>query len=171
MALRLFWWRLDKAPVIALAVVAGLVAGVSGVIYTMTAAKSERQQLTCLALNIYFEARGEPEAGQYAVAEVTLNRVASPHYPDTVCAVVYQQNWDPIRRRKVGAFSWTEQDLRPEPKGPEWRRARHIATQVYYRQRPPALAGALHYHADYVAPGWSQGRTPIAKIGNHLFYP
>ena len=61
----------------------------------------------CLAFDVYFEARGEPEAGQYAVAEVTMNRVASGRYPDTVCGVVHQKNWDPLRKRYVSAFPGT----------------------------------------------------------------
>src|ERR1051325_5973846 len=120
---RLFWLRIDKTPL----VIAGLLIVVGGVftlvLQAMTADSEERQNVRCLALNVYFEARGEPEAGQYAVAEVTMNRVASPSYPDTVCEVVYQKNWDTIRGRYVAAFSWTEIRSLPEPHGREWRRA------------------------------------------------
>ena len=56
--------------------------------------------LVCLALNIYFEARNQPTSGQIAVAEVTLNRVASRNYPNTVCGVVKQSN------KNGCAFSW-----------------------------------------------------------------
>src|SRR5882672_11161357 len=83
----------------------------------------DRRNLACLARNVYFEARGEPTAGQYAVAEVTMNRKASGRYPDTVCGVVYQKNWDPLRKRYVGAFSWTELGALPAPRGEEWERA------------------------------------------------
>ena len=68
--------------------------------------------LRCLAENIYFEARGEPLRGQYAVAEVTLNRVASPHFPDTICDVVHDTRWDSRRQRRVAHFSWTALQLR-----------------------------------------------------------
>ena len=166
-----FWWlTLNKAPWV-VALLAGVTIGVAGALwYSLQADRSERQQLTCLALNVYFEARGEPKAGQYAVAEVTMNRVASRHYPDTVCDVVYQANWDPLRKRMVAAFSWTEQADRSEPKGEEWEQARRIAEDVYYRRHEPKLAGVLHFHADYVTPSWSVGRTPVAQIGNHRFY-
>src|SRR5688572_22282571 len=64
----------------------------------------ERQrtlELRCLAENIYFEARGEPLKGQYAVAEVTLNRMVSPFFPDSECDVVHEKRWDPLRKRFV----------------------------------------------------------------------
>lgn len=167
---RFFWYRLNKTPLIVLSIAGALTAGCGFLLYSLTLESNERRSLTCLALNVYFEARGEPEAGQYAVAEVTLNRVASPYYPKTVCEVVYQKNWDPLRRRFVGAFSWTEFESLARPKGREWQRAQAIAEEVYYQRRPPQLAGALHYHADHIAPSWSRGKTPLAAIGNHRFY-
>jgi N-acetylmuramoyl-L-alanine amidase len=132
--------------------------------------QDERRSLTCLALNIYHEARGEPEAGQYAVAEVTMNRVASRFYPDTVCGVVYEKRWDALRQRYVGAFSWTEFDSVPPPKDVEWQRAQEIAEEIYYRRRAPVLAGALFYHANYIKPSWSLDKQPVARIGRHIFY-
>lgn len=128
------------------------------------------RNLTCLARNVYYEARGEPAAGQYAVAEVTMNRQASQRYPDTVCEVVYQRSWDPIRRRYVAAFSWTELGELDEPGGEEWQRARKIAEAVYYQRHTPALQGALFFHATYVKPDWAQGKQPVARIGRHVFY-
>lgn len=166
-----FWWQTRNKTPWVVGLLAGVAIGVAGALwYAALAEKIERQQLACLALNVYFEARGEPLAGQYAVAEVTMNRVASRHYPDAVCDVVYQKNWDPLRKRMVGAFSWTEQATRPEPEGEMWARAQQIADEVYFKRRTPTLAGALHFHADYVSPYWSQGRTPVAQIGNHVFY-
>jgi N-acetylmuramoyl-L-alanine amidase len=167
---RVFWYRRDKVLLLGGSIAVLVICAFGFLLYSMTVDTSERQQLSCLALNVYFEARGEPEAGQYAVAEVTMNRVASPYYPDTVCGVVYQKNWDPLRKRYVSAFSWTEFTSLPEPRGRDWRRARKIAQDVYYRRSPPKLAGALHYHADHITPSWSQERTRIAKIGNHIFY-
>lgn len=154
------------------------VAGSAGIVITLFAfvlnsvhaAKVEQQSLTCLALNVYFEARGEPKAGRYAVAEVTMNRVASPRYPASVCGVVYQQNWDTLRKRYVGAFSWTEFETLPEPKGKDWLEARQVAEEVYYRRNEPKLADALHYHADHIRPSWSRHRARVAQIGNHVFY-
>ncbi|TLZ19962.1 MAG: hypothetical protein E6K26_04220, partial [Gammaproteobacteria bacterium] len=70
-----------------------------------TRAQRRASDLRCLAENIYFEARGEPIAGQYAVAEVTLNRTQAQHFPHTVCEVVHETRWDPGRRRHVADFS------------------------------------------------------------------
>lgn len=116
--------------------------------------------LQCLARNVYYEARGEPLVGQYAVAEVTMNRVASPHFPGSVCEVVHAR----------GAFSWTYADAMPEPYGYEWRRAQAVASTVYDNQEAPLVNGALFYHATYVSPAWAPTRSQVALIGRHLFY-
>lgn len=128
------------------------------------------QDLTCLTRNIYHEARGEPLDGQYAVAEVTMNRVASKHYPNTVCDVVYQENFDVIRKRNVSAFSWTELDLSAPIEGKIWKRAWKIAEEVYDERAVPRVEGALFYHSKYIRPRWSRGKRRIARIGRHIFY-
>src|SRR5260221_6400587 len=73
-----------------------------------THARRRANDLQCLAENIYFEARGEPLDGQYAVAEVTLNRTGAQNFPHKICEVVHETRWDPNRRRFVADFSWTE---------------------------------------------------------------
>lgn len=118
------------------------------------------EDLRCLAENVYYESRGEPLVGQYAVAEVTMNRVASPDFPDTVCAVVHAR----------GAFSWTYRDSLPEPFGYEWRRAKAVADSVYENREAPLVDGALFYHATRVSPDWAATRSQVALIGRHLFY-
>jgi spore germination cell wall hydrolase CwlJ-like protein len=159
---------------------AGLVAfvvalgGMTGFAYVdqmqRAAAEQRRIDLNCLAENVYFEARGEPLVGQYAVAEVTMNRVASPRFPDTVCDVVHAAGWDPIRKRNVGAFSWTELDSLPAPGGAEWRRAVAVAGAVYDNREAPLVDGALFYHATRTTPSWARTKTRVAHIGRHLFY-
>jgi spore germination cell wall hydrolase CwlJ-like protein len=177
--LRLSWYRMNKEAM-AFLFLTGLVLGALGfgvhAVFTQQDRARERvreaelQDLTCLARNVYFEARGEPEAGQYAVAEVTMNRRASSSYPDTVCAVVHEKRWDAIRGRYVGAFSWTEFDVLPEPRGEEWERAWQIAEDVYYRREPPRMQGVLHFHAQHVRPAWAKERKLAARIGRHVFY-
>ena len=126
--------------------------------------------LECLAENIYFEARGAPLNGQYAVAEVTLNRTMAPNFPHTICAVVHEMRWDPGRKRYVAAFSWTELgDLSPGD-GPAWKRAMDVASAVYDDQHEPLVPGALFYHATSVKPGWARTRKTVATIGNLVFY-
>lgn len=136
----------------------------------LIAAEQRQADLTCLARNIYFEARGEPLAGQYAVAEVTMNRVSSPYHPHTVCDVVHEKHWNARQRRYIGAFSWTELESLHRPKGGAWQRALSIAEDVYDNRHTPAVHGALFYHANYVQPAWAEAKKPIAEIGSHIFY-
>ena len=168
--LRLCWYRADKG-LWALVLTIGLVVATFGfALQAVFAHQDDRRNLTCLARNVYFEARGEPAAGQYAVAEVTMNRRASGRYPVTVCGVVYQKNWDPLRKRHIGAFSWTELGALPAPRGEEWERAWKVAEAVYYRREAPVLEGALHFHATHIKPDWARSKQPIARIGRHVFY-
>jgi spore germination cell wall hydrolase CwlJ-like protein len=127
-------------------------------------------ELQCLAENIYFEARGEPLAGQYAVAEVTLNRTHAQNFPRTICQVVHETRWDPNRRRHVADFSWVERGALSPEDGPAWRQALAVASASYDALRAPVVPGALFYHATNVRPGWARNRKPIATIGNHIFY-
>ena len=146
-----------------------LVVGVLGFLLNVVHAQRDVQvaqqrefhtrSVDCLARNVYYEARGESLAGQYAVAEVTMNRKASLGYPKTVCEVVYQKD----------AFSWTSMSL-DAPAGAEWQRAVKVASDTYYQRRPRELPGATHYHATYVQPDWSSERERIGRIGRHVFY-
>jgi len=168
--LRMSWRFADKEPLVFVLVLA-LIGG--GFYFALRAAYShrdERRDLVCLARNGYFESRGEPLAGQHAVAEVTMNRLASGRYPDTLCGVVYQKNWDPLRKRYVGAFSWTEFETLPAPQGDQWLQAWDVAEAVYYGREPPVLDGAMFFHATYVNPDWAKTKKPIARIGGHIFY-
>jgi spore germination cell wall hydrolase CwlJ-like protein len=177
--LRLLWYRTDMEPWV-FALILGAIAGLFVVTFMgVFSFQKERQtrslekhavNVHCLARNVYYEARGEPLAGQYAVAEVTMNRKASRRFPGSVCEVVYQQNWDPIRKRNVGAFSWTEFNELPEPAGAEWERALKVADAVYYEKEPPKVKGALFYHANYIKPDWAREKRQVAKIGRHIFY-
>ncbi len=169
-SLRLSWYLTDKEPLIVVAVLALVGAGFAYGLRATFARQDDRRNLACLARNIYFEARGEPVRGQHAVAEVTMNRKASGRYPATVCGVVYQKNWDPLRKRYVSAFSWTEFDGLPPPSGEEWLQAWEIAEAVYYGREPPVLDGAMFFHATYIKPDWAKTKKPLARIGGHVFY-
>src|SRR6201985_70719 len=128
-------------------------------------ASRRESDLQCLAENVYYEARGEPLNGQYAVAEVTLNRTRAEHFPHTICAVVHEMRWDVGRNRPVADFSWTELGgLSPED-GPAWKRAMAVANAAYDDLHDPVVPGALFYHANTVKPGWARGRTRVATIG------
>lgn len=146
------------------------VIAVALITYFSLTQRDDNQQLVCLALNVYHEARGEPLAGQYAVAEVTMNRVASSRYPNTVCEVVFEKNWDYIRRRYVAGFSWTEFDSVNKPQARMWKQAWDVANAVYFKRHEPELEGVLFYHARHIRPSWARGKKPVARIGRHVFY-
>lgn len=167
---RVAWYAADKEPWVFAAVLALIAAGFFFAMRATYARQDARRSVACLARNVYFEARGEPAAGQHAVAEVTMNRKASGRYPGTVCGVVYQKNWDPLRGRYVGAFSWTEFDVLPAPAGEQWLQAWEVAEAVYYGREPPVLDGAMFFHAVYIKPDWARGKKPLARIGGHIFY-
>lgn len=117
-------------------------------------------QLECLAGAIYFEARGEPLAGQLAVAEVVVNRAASGRFPASYCGVVTQKS----------QFSFVKGGRMPSaPTGSDtYRRAKAIA-QIAHRDLWSSEAkDAQFFHATHVSPGWNKKQA--ARIGNHVFY-
>jgi N-acetylmuramoyl-L-alanine amidase len=145
-------------------------ASIQGMQREATRARRRENDLQCLAENIYFEARGEPLDGQYAVAEVTLNRTRAQNFPHTICAVVHEMRWDPNRRRFIADFSWTELGAMSPDDGPAWKRAMAVASAAYDDLHDPIVPGALFYHSSSVRPGWARTRTAIVTIGNHVFY-
>lgn len=120
------------------------------------------QELGCLAMNIYQEARGEPIKGQLAVAAVTINRVENKHYPDSVCGVVWQDK----------QFSWTALKTKYHviKNQQAWESAIEIAQLFMDGGNWPGVGDATHYHATRVAPNWKDDTHLIAQVGNHLFY-
>jgi hypothetical protein len=124
-------------------------------------------QWRCMTEAIYFEARGESIEGQYAVAEVILNRVDSPNYPDSVCGVVNQGTG----RRYACQFTYTCDGI-PEVVTDQraWNRAGQIA-RIMLDDAPRSLTGgATHYHADWVNPRWARVYPRTARYGSHIFY-
>jgi spore germination cell wall hydrolase CwlJ-like protein len=177
-----FWWLAREGGGLASILVAALPVVALGSIVAFAYSnrshnEPQRQQLSqerahelrCLAENIYFEARGEPLNGQYAVAEVTINRVRSPYFPKTICKVVHDTRWDPQRRRFVAHFSWTQME-RSEPWGPKWQQSIAVATAVINETHMPVVPDALYYHATSVQPYWANPRRSVGQIGNHVFY-
>jgi len=122
----------------------------------------------CLAEGIYFEARGESVKGQAAVAQVILNRVRNPAYPNSVCGVVYQnKSW-----RNRCQFSFACDGTRHRVASREhYRVAEEVALAVTAGKIfLPEVASSTHYHATYVKPGWSRAMDKMKKIGLHIFY-
>lgn len=130
------------------------------------AATSQATAEKCLAQAIYYEAALEPESGQRAVAQVVLNRVRHPAYPNTVCGVVYEGV-----DRPVCQFSFTcDGSLLRAPAAGYWDRAKRIAHEMMNGGSAPEVGTATHYHADYVVPRWAYTLGKITQIGRHIFY-
>ena len=122
----------------------------------------------CLAVAIYFEARGENTRGQAAVAQVILNRVRNPTYPNSICGVVYQNDhW-----RNACQFSFAcdgKKDVITSQH--HYKLAKDIALAVTAGKIFIADVGSsTHYHATYVHPRWSRTMEKMKKIGLHIFY-
>lgn len=125
-------------------------------------------EIHCLALTIYFEARGEPDTGKLAVAHVVMNRMQDSRFPDTVCRVV-QQGGERVRYRCQ--FTWWCDGLSDRPKNLRmWEKSKSFAQTVYWGGSEDPTGGALWYHADYVAPTWAQAFSRTSQIGQHIFY-
>lgn len=123
--------------------------------------------LHCLQQAIYYEAANESVAGQRAVAQIVLNRVRHPAFPNSVCGVVYQ-----------GAHLWTgcqfsftcDGSLARRPSTAGFARARRIAEEALSGEVAPGVGNATHYHANYVVPYWSDSLDKVVTIGAHIFY-
>ncbi len=125
------------------------------------------RQWQCLTEALYFEARGESIRGQYAVAEVILNRVDSPNYPSSICAVVNQGTG----QRYACQFTYTC-DGRPErvTETAMHRRLGQIARIMMDGGPRDLTQGATHYHTTAVNPRWARAYPRTARIGSHIFY-
>lgn len=122
-------------------------------------------EVLCLTVAIYYEARGEPIEGQAAVAQVILNRVQHPDFPDDACAVVFEPNQfsfvgDPSDL--IPPMVENEQALRATE------RAAKAALEVVEGYHTHITS--THYHADYVEPYWADLYTLDFRVGNHIFY-
>ncbi|HTU10607.1 MAG TPA: cell wall hydrolase [Allosphingosinicella sp.] len=148
-----------------------VVGGANPAAVPFTLANSSRadreRSLDCLTAAIYYESATEPLDGQRAVAQVILNRVRHPAYPNTVCGVVFEG----AQRRTGCQFSFTcDGSLRRQPMPTYWGRSRDVAAAALngYVYAPVGLA--LNYHANYVVPYWSSSLVKNANVGLHIFY-
>lgn len=111
----------------------------------------------CLAVAVYYEARGEPLGGQVAVAQVIVNRARSGRFASTLCGVI----------RQPGQFSFVGRSFTP-PANADWRKAAAVAHAVLASGSSGPVSRAMYFHANYVTPGWNRER--LATIGHHVFY-
>ena len=124
--------------------------------------------IECMAMNIYHEARNEPEAGKLAVGHVVMNRVSDPRFPGTVCGVVTQGSQKP----RIGCqFSWWCDGKDDNPLNRRaWTDSRFVADRIFAGNSKDPTGGALWYHADYVQPAWGKTFVEGPQIGRHKFY-
>jgi len=125
------------------------------------------QALECLASAVYYEAGNQDTDGERAVAQVILNRVRHPAFPNSVCGVVYQGSTRPTGCQ----FTFTcDGSLTREPDADGWRRAYKVAEDALSGAVYAPVGWATHYHADYVVPTWASSMAKDAIVGAHIFY-
>lgn len=126
----------------------------------------DASEFQCLALNVYWESRSEPTAGQLAIAHLTLNRVKSNKFAESICGVVQQGG-----ETQSCQFSWWC-DGRSDAvvDGPAWREAVRVAKMAIESESKDPTDGALYVHNTSVSPSYLAKKKPTVRIGRHVFY-
>lgn len=130
-----------------------------------------KDDLQCMADNIYYEAGSQSYAGKIAVGLVVLNRVKSPSYPRTICGVIYEGSVSP--QTTICQFSWTCQKRLPVAKNSEnWMQSLRAAKELLSNRGKSIdiVEGATSFHASSVRPPWAKKLKFVAQIDGHLFY-
>ena len=152
----------------AIPVFSGPNPGAAAYVFRAATPLDRLRSLDCLAQAVFYEARSESEDGQRAVAQVVLNRVRHPAWPDSVCGVVYQ---GPMRAGGGCQFTFTcDGSLAYRAAGPAWDRARQIAAEALAGRTFAPVGMSTHYHTSAVFPAWAPRLTKTAVIGAHNFY-
>jgi len=143
--------------------------------YAESSLEKDSAEVICLAKNMYFEARNQSTIGQIAVANVTLNRVSSKRFPNTVCEVVYQAklDWRGNPRRNACHYSWYCDGKSDTVYDREtYLDILKLATVVYQSPKNfiDVSQGSTHYHANYATPWWSKNFVQTVIIDDHVFY-
>lgn len=146
------------------------------------------EDASCMALNIYHEARGEGSDGMYAVAHVVMNRTKSIKFHNTPCEVIkaakmytnWKGNYVPVRNKCH--FSWycdgiSDSIVLVDKKGiilhknvESWKKSNMIAIKVLLGMSKDNTYGATHYYNPRKAsPSWADNMVTTTTIGNHTF--
>lgn len=130
-------------------------------------ALGRRSAVDCLTAAVYYEAASESTIGQRAVAQVVLNRVRHPAYPNSICEVVYQGS-----ERSTGCqFTFTcDGSLQRRPSRAGWDRARLVASNALAGSVEPSVGMATHYHTVWIVPYWAASLDKVGTVGAHIFY-
>jgi hypothetical protein len=152
----------------AIPVSTGSLQAANSYVFTGRTPLDQMRSEDCLAQAVYYEARSESEEGQRAVAQVVLNRVRHPAWPNSVCGVVYQ---GALRPGGGCQFTFTcDGSLATRPSGVTWAQAQRIAAEALGGRTFAAVGLSTFYHADYVFPAWAPRLVKTAQIGAHIFY-
>lgn len=122
-----------------------------------------QKDMHCLAKNIYHEAGIEERPGKIAVAQVTLNRLQTKRWGNSICAVVYAK----------AQFSWTLEKKKrwSQPKGELWNESVAVAQEFVLGKRVKGIEKSKFYHTDYInKPSWTKTMVQVKQIGQHIFY-
>jgi hypothetical protein len=137
-------------------------------VFTARTPLDQMRSVDCLAQAVYYEARSESEEGQRAVAQVVLNRVRHPAWPNSVCGVVYQ---GPMRAGGGCQFTFTcDGSLAIRPNGGGWANAQRIAIEALGGRTYAPVGTSTFYHTNYVFPAWAPRLVKTTVIGAHIFY-
>ncbi|MEP2102405.1 cell wall hydrolase [Parasphingorhabdus sp.] len=134
---------------------------------TVASQLSRSTAINCLTSAIYYEAASEAEQGQRAVAQVVLNRVRHPAYPNNVCGVIFQGS-----ERSTGCqFSFTcDGSLARKPIAAIWQKAEKLAANAISGAVEPSVGTATHYHTVWIVPYWAKNLDKVKTVGSHIFY-
>ncbi len=129
--------------------------------------ETQGRAVQCLTQAVYYEAGGQPREGQEAVAQVVLNRMRHPHFPKSVCGVVYEG-----AERTTGCqFTFTcDGSLGRAPESRAWDAAERVAVDALAGHVARGVGAATHYHAVWMTPYWSPTLVQVRRIGGHVFY-
>ena len=123
--------------------------------------KYTKNDVECLTKNIYYEAGIEDHRGKFAVGNVTINRLKTGYWGNSICKVVYAKS----------QFSWTLAKKLPRPDSKLWAESEQVARKVLAGHRVRGLTRSLYYHAIYIKdPKWVDTQHEVGQIGNHVFY-
>lgn len=150
--------------------------------HNFSVAGSYDEQVECLAINLYHEARGQDEQGMYAAADVVINRMFSNRFPDGACGVVKQSphyvDWSGTRTPVLNRcqFSWYCDGKSDSTHNSEsWQYSldmahRALSSRIVYNTRKDSTLGAMWYHSGQELPYWADDMTLTVRIGEHRFY-
>ena len=123
--------------------------------------KYTKNDVECLTKNIYYEAGIEDHRGKFAVGNVTINRLKTGYWGNSICKVVYAKS----------QFSWTLAKKLPRPDSKLWAESEEVARKILAGHRVRGLTRSLYYHAIYIKdPKWVDTQHEVGQIGNHVFY-